>query len=123
MKRLCGLALVVVLAGSCTTTGTTPGASTAITIAKECADQATHVAAINIIGDVATALSSDSWTSALTDLVTRWGIAAVDCAVQEVAGEANHNAQASGDKLSSLKATRGLQWLMAHPVGVDGGSP
>lgn len=123
MKRLCGLALVVVLAGSCTTTGTTPGASTAVTVAKDCADQATHVAAINIIGDVATALASDSWTSALTDLVTRWGIAAVDCAVQEVAGEANHNAQASGDKLSSLKATRGRQWLTAHPIGVDGGSP
>lgn len=118
MKALRWLVLACALT-ACTTTGATGGSTnTAITIAKECADQATHVAAINLVGDVGSDLSQVNWSSLLDGLAVRWGVQAVICAVEEVVGESTHNAQASGDKLSSLKATRGAQWLATHPIPV-----
>ncbi len=80
-------------------------------VALDCAESATHNAAINLLDDVATALADRNWVGLLVNLVSRWGNDAVDCAVHEVAGQANHNAMAMGDPLETTKAARGRQWL------------
>lgn len=92
------------------------GPPTPVQVAEDCAVGVLHTSALAIIADVGVALASKDWSGLLSDLVTRFGLPAVDCAVQEVAGESNHNAQVSGDSLSTVKAQRGRQWLVAHPV-------
>lgn len=113
--------LVLVLAflsacSSCKTGGTSDGGGIVNGIVH-CAEQATHVAALNILDDVSSALVSGNWQAALANLVGRWGESAVACAVQEVAGNAAHLYQASGDGLERLKAERGRAYLETHPVG------
>lgn len=113
------LGLSLLGAPSCKT-GSSPdgggGVSTVVDDIVHCAESATHQASLNILDDVSSALITGDWKGALADLVSRWGTAAVSCAVQEVAGDANHAFQASGDELSRLKAERGRKYLEAHPA-------
>lgn len=109
-----GLRLLIAIAGLVCACATTPTPAPIVT-AEKCAERATHAVALTIIGDVSNGLVASNWEGELAAIVTRWGLDAVTCAVQEVAGTAFHNAQAStGDSLESLKAARGRQWLSEH---------
>jgi hypothetical protein len=108
VRRL--LAALAFLAACATTAG-----QTAINIAETCATGAIHDTAVSILGDVGTALAGGGWEAALSALVVKFGIDAVKCAVQQVASDANHDALASGDALSEVKATHGRAWLAEHP--------
>lgn len=93
--------------------GGTPIVSTVI----DCAEKATHIAALNILDDASAALATGNWEAALADLALRWGQAAVSCAVQQITSDSAHAFQASSDQLEGLKASRGRAYLAAHPVG------
>ncbi len=77
----------------------------------DCAEKATHAAALGILDDVSTALVTMNWEASLAKLVGDFGQAAVSCAVQEIGGSAAHAFQASGDPLSKTKADRARMYL------------
>lgn len=81
-----------------------------------CAEKATRDTALGLIDDVATALVTQDWKGSLVFLVSRWGNAAISCAVAEVADSSQRNARVSGDQLEDMKAQRARAWLAEHPV-------
>jgi hypothetical protein len=82
----------------------------------DCAKAGVHEAAIGIIDNVASALATGDYVSALGDLVKRFGEGAVDCAVAEVADTAGKHA--SMNQLEADKAQRAKAWLASRPVKV-----
>jgi hypothetical protein len=123
VKRLRALIALAGLCGAfaCSTTKT-PGAPP-ITVPAVCSDAATHVAALDILSDVETALTSVSFNALLTGLIgtvlkdgTVVTFDAVKCAVIEVWQSAKLKAEASSDPLETTKATHASQWLADHAV-------
>lgn len=103
------------LALSCGTAGTTT-VGTAGTAVIDCAEAGVHQAALELLSDVALAVATGDYASALADLVKRFGEGAVDCAVREIGGTSNHNAQTTNDPLERTKAQHAQAWLASRPV-------
>jgi len=83
----------------------------------ECAKQATHDTAINLIPAVTTALSTGQWEAVLATLVIQWGESAVKCAVYHVVATSTDAAKATpGDDLAQIRVTNGKTWLTQHGV-------
>jgi len=92
-----------------------PATSTGII---DCTIAALHDASMSILGDAASALATDNWRSALGDLVAKFGVDEVACAVQAISGSAEKNAAATNDPLEALKADRARQWLGEQKVQI-----
>jgi hypothetical protein len=120
---LLSLYLVLAACKGCATTGTPDGGTTpVISVPSSCADTATHVAALDILGDVETALTSVSFSALLQGMigtVLKDGVTvtadAVKCAVIEAVNGAASRFKASSDPLEQIKLKNGQAWLGAHP--------
>jgi hypothetical protein len=98
--------------------GTDAGATSGIVSGViDCAEAGVHSAAIHIIDDVASALATGDYVSALVNLVKQFGEGAVDCAAAEIATTAS--AHASMNQLEADKAKRAKAWLASRPVTVS----
>lgn len=103
-----GLCLLSTTAATCQKPGPV------VTGVIDCAEAGVHNAAVGLIDDVASALATGDYMSALADLVKRFGEGAIDCAVSEVAGTAGKHAAL--DPLEADKARRARAWLASRPV-------
>ena len=109
--RYLALIAFLSLATACPPAG--PGPSP-VTVAETCAVKATHDVALNIIGDVQTALATGSYEAALIDLVARWGMDAIKCAVSEVTNQASIKAAGTNDPVLLTVSAHGHAWLASH---------
>ena len=111
----CGAILLSTTVGGCPFPPTgQPGVVGALV---DCSEAAVHQVAINVMPDVATALSGGDWEASLTALAIKVGEDAVACAVQHIASSALHDRQASpSDDIASRRYENGLAWMKKHPV-------
>ena len=110
-----GILVLVALLGLTACKATVPGTPDGpVAVAEQCAVKATHDVAVNIIGDVQTALASGSWEAGLVDLVAKWGVDAVKCAVAEVTRQADIKASGTADPVLLVVSAHGHAWLASH---------
>ena len=114
MRRLLGLVAFAAICAACPLPPTgQPGVTGALV---DCSEAAVHQVAVNVMPDVATALSGGDWEASLTALAIKVGEDAVACAVQHIASSALHDRQASpSDDIASRRYENGTAWLKKHP--------
>lgn len=118
MKNKAVLLFILVL--SCKHTAPVDGGTSTIPgTLVNCAVEATKNAAINIIPDVTTILTTGQWEAGLIQLVVKWGEDAVNCAVYHVTLDSREAARNTpGDDLAKARTDHGTQWLAKRGISL-----
>jgi hypothetical protein len=111
MKYL-ALVVLTLLIGCATVPPGTP--ATPVSTFDACSDTALKTAAEGILGQVATALATADYATALATLAATYTTAEVTCAVQLAVSELQTKAAAATDKLAATELANGQAWLTAH---------
>lgn len=109
MKRLNSLVLLLFLACAHTGPGPSPGEKFGT-----CTSDAIKNTASSLLDDVATAVATQAYANSLGDLITRWGVYEVKCAV-DLFIDSMTGRKAEADPLAADQLARAQAWRTANP--------